>query len=47
MAMINCQVNACKYNAEGKVCSLDSIVVGNTTVQPHSCADTECDSFEE
>ena len=47
MAKINCHVNACKYNDEGKVCSLESIVVGNSAPQPHCCADTECDSFEE
>ena len=45
--MINCTVDACKHNSDGHVCSLSSINVGNTAPNPHRCADTECDSFEE
>ena len=44
---INCQVQACKYNSQGKACTLESINVGNTAPNPHRCEDTECDSFEE
>ena len=44
---INCHVNACKHNQQGEKCNLESIMVGNTAPNPHRCADTECDSFEE
>ena len=44
---INCHVQACRHNSQGQTCALSSITVGNTAPNPHRCADTECDSFEE
>jgi hypothetical protein len=44
---ICCNVNRCKFNDQERHCTLDDIVIGNTTPTPHAKKDTECDSFEE
>ncbi|MDR3238841.1 MAG: DUF1540 domain-containing protein [Clostridiales bacterium] len=42
---IQCRVQTCKYNDNGKECSLNNIVVGNCGSQAHDKQGTECDSF--
>ena len=44
---IKCNVTRCRYNDQSQHCSLNDIVVGNSTPAPHEKRDTECDSFEE
>jgi len=44
---IKCNVRNCKYNDKAKHCCLDSIEVGNSTLDPHEKRETECDSFED
>jgi hypothetical protein len=44
---INCNVNRCRHNDQNHHCTLNDITVGNSTPNPHSACDTECDSFEE
>lgn len=41
---IGCNVNACKYNADGMNCTLSSIHIGQCCTQDHC---TRCDSYEE
>ncbi len=43
---IKCRVDTCKYNKESCVCSLQDIVVGNTTDKAQNPHQTECASFE-
>lgn len=44
---IKCNVSRCRYNDQAKHCTLNDIVVGNSTPSPNEKRDTECDSFEQ
>jgi len=44
---IKCHVTKCRHNDQSQHCSLNDIVVGNSTPSPCQKRDTECDSFEE
>ncbi|MGN1234903.1 MAG: DUF1540 domain-containing protein [Christensenellaceae bacterium] len=41
---IGCNVNGCKYNADGMNCTLSSIHVGQCCTQDHC---TRCDGYAE
>ncbi|MCL2565100.1 MAG: DUF1540 domain-containing protein [Defluviitaleaceae bacterium] len=42
---IKCNVDTCKHNSL-KCCTLNDIMVGNTTMEASCKGDTECVSFE-
>ncbi|MCL2702877.1 MAG: DUF1540 domain-containing protein [Defluviitaleaceae bacterium] len=43
---INCGVHSCKYNDKVSHCTLQDIVVGNTSGEARTNRETECESFE-
>ncbi len=45
---IACSVKTCAHHAGSQgYCTLDSIEVGKCTSEAHSCANTECASFQD
>ncbi len=42
---IKCNVATCKHYDRANVCTLNSIVVGNTNCDAKCSRETECDSF--